>query len=266
MASANNYTAPPPTVGILNTVLPESELYGPMPYDINFAYPIHSETLESDRIKLVPFVPAIHASTFWKHVQGRENDLYHYYPFFLSTFNQTFSAFELLMRRNPGHILFAVLDKSRADPEHADWGGSLAGVVALFNTVPHNLTTEVAFVLVFPEFQKTHVAKSMIGVLLRYLLQLPSASPPGLGFRRVQWQAHPSNAPSIGLAQRMVFRKEGVLRWMWILPDELAEMGKTGREGDAFEDKTGRDTAMLSLYWDDWENGVRELVEATIRG
>ncbi|KAI0764859.1 acyl-CoA N-acyltransferase [Fomes fomentarius] len=265
MAFVNNHT--PVEVGTFPKILPESELYGPTPYDINFAYPIHSDTLESDRIKLVPLVPAVHASTFWKHVNGREKELYRYYPQYLSTFSETLSVFELLMRRNPGNMLFAVLDKTRADPEHADWEGSLAGIVAVYNTVPHNLTTEVGFVIVFPEFQKTHVAKSMVGVLLRYLLQLPTASPPGLGFRRVQWQAHPDNVPSIRLAQRMGFKNEGVLRWMWVLPDELAEMGKTGREGDAFGVlKTGRDTAMLSLCWDDWEKGSRELVEATIRG
>ena len=133
------------------------------------------------------------------------------------------------------------------------------------NTAPLNLTTEIGFVMVFPAFRKTHVAKSMIGLLLRYALELPSASPPGLGFRRVQYSAHPDNAPSIALAERLGFRKEGVMRWMWVLPDELAEAGRKGREGDATGGKTGRDAAILALCWDDWENGARERVEAMIR-
>ena len=49
MAYVNNYKPPAPTP----TVLPESELYGPDPYDINFAYPLHLDTLESDSLKLV---------------------------------------------------------------------------------------------------------------------------------------------------------------------------------------------------------------------
>ncbi|KAI0704610.1 acyl-CoA N-acyltransferase [Earliella scabrosa] len=267
MSFVNNYTPPPPGTGIpfLPRILPEPEQYGPTPYDINFAFPIHLDTLQSDRIKLVPFIPAVHASTFWENLKDNTHESFRYYPFRLSALSQALSMIELTFRQNPNIILFAVIDKTKPDPEHPDWEGSLAGIVSLLNTVPLNLTTEIGFVMVFPAFRRTHVAKSMIGLLLRYALELPSASPPGLGFRRVQYSAHPDNAPSIALAERLGFRKEGVMRWMWVLPDELAEAGRKGREGDATGGKTGRDAAILALCWDDWENGARERVEGIIR-
>ena len=48
----NNY-APTP-----EPPLSESDLYGSTPYDLNFAYPLLPETLQTPRLKLVPFVPA----------------------------------------------------------------------------------------------------------------------------------------------------------------------------------------------------------------
>ena len=54
----NNYTQPAGTGNPwIPRILPDAELYGPDPYDINFAFPLHAETLQSDRLKLVPFVP-----------------------------------------------------------------------------------------------------------------------------------------------------------------------------------------------------------------
>ncbi|OBZ73103.1 hypothetical protein A0H81_06744 [Grifola frondosa] len=203
MSFVNAYK--PPSTPSLLPLLPESELYGPGPYDINFAYPLHAESLESARVKLTPFVPAEHASTYWAEV-----------------------------RRDPHAVLFAVIDKTRADPAHPHWGGSLAGVMGLYNTAPQHLSTEIAFVVVFPAFQRTHVATNAVGLLLRYTLQLPHASPPGLGFRRVQWAAHPANAASIGLAKRMGLKEEGVIRWMWVLPNSPEKEGNDVREGDAF--------------------------------
>ncbi|KAI0738251.1 acyl-CoA N-acyltransferase [Daedaleopsis nitida] len=263
----NNYV-PPDSPGTGNPfiprILPDSELYGPSPYDINFSYPIHKQTLESDRLKLTPFIPSVHVETYWKHVQGNALELFRYYPFLISTLPEMLSAIELSLRRHPHTILFAVIDKTRPDPAHPDWAGSLAGIVALDDTAPQKLSTEIGFVLVFREFHRTHVAKNMVGLLLRYALNLPSAPLPGLGFRRVSWGAHPENAASIGLAKRMGFKQEGLLRWTWVLSDALSPAGKKGRKGDAFEDRSGRDSVVLSVCWDEWEAGTAELVETAI--
>ena len=88
MSYVNNYTPPPETRDKpfpSYSPLPDSELYGPTPYDINFAYPIHEDTLQSDRLKLVPFVPSVHAESYWQNVSGRADEVYRYYPFLLST-------------------------------------------------------------------------------------------------------------------------------------------------------------------------------------
>ena len=254
----NNY-APEP-----EPTLPESELYGPEPYDINFAWPLHPESLQTPRLKLVPFVPRVHAATYWAHVKDDLHTLFRYYPFLPRTLPDFLSWLELKCRRNPHHTFLALIDTTRPspDPAHAGWGGSLAGALALCNTAAGNLSTELGYIVVFPAFQHTHVAKEMVAVLLRYLLALPGASPPGLGFRRVQWCAHPGNKPSIGLAERMGFRREGTLRWLWVLPEDLAEAGEVCTRKDAFEGRPGRHTAILSVCWDDWEGGVGEKINA----
>ncbi|KAI0367076.1 acyl-CoA N-acyltransferase [Pilatotrama ljubarskyi] len=257
MSYVNNYTPSPPTT------VPASELYGPEPYDINFAYPIYEETLRNSRTKLAPFIPAVHAKTYWAHV-GNRPEVFRYYPFTLDTLADFLAWYELNIRRGPFTTCFAVIDKTRPDPEHPEWGGSMAGIVGMFYTSPEHLHTEAGYVVVFPDFQKTHIAKDMVGLLLRYVLQLPSASPPGLGLRRVKWSAHPKNIASIGLAKRMGFRPEGTAKWVWVLPDHLAKEGWPGRIGDACSGKAGRHSTVLALCWDDWEDGERERVEAVL--
>ena len=254
----NNYVPPqeasePPT-------LPESELYGPTPYDLNLAYPLYEETLQTPRLKLVPFIPVEHATAYWDVVNDHP-ELFQYYPFRHHTLPEFLTFLEVFSRQNPHHMLFAIIDRTRPDAAHASWGGSLAGIIGFFNTDATNLVTEIGYVLVFPAFHRTHVAKESVAVLLRYLLSMPSDSPPGIGFRRVQWSAHTKNAASIGLAQRMGLKREGDLRWKWVLPDELSEHGEKGREGDRSGGKHGRHSVMLAVCWDDWENEVKGKTE-----
>ena len=254
----NNFQPAPP-----QPALTAAELYGPKPYDINFAYPLHEETLQTPRLKLVPFVPAIHAETYWTNIKDRP-ELLRFYPVLWHTLSDFLSWLELAQRCNPYQTLFAIIDRTRPDPAHSTWGGSLAGAVAFCSTVPANLVTELGYIVVFPEFHHTHVAKEMVALLLRYCLQMPGDSPPGLGFRRVEWRAHPGNAPSVGLAERMGFRREGTLMWPWVLPEELTHMGDKGREGDPANGGSGRHTAVLAVCWDDWEGKVREIAEAVL--
>lgn len=258
MPFVNNYTPQLPTP------LPESELYGPEPYDINFAWPLHPESLQTDRLKIVPFVPRVHAETYWANIKDNLYTLFRYYPFIPHSLPEFLAWLELNCRRNPHHIFLAAIDRTRPDPAHPEWSGSLAGVIVLFNTSPGNLTTELGYVIVFPQFHHTHVAKDMVGVMLRYLLELPTASPPGIGFRRVEWRAHSENKPSVGLAERMGFKKDGIVKWLWVLPEELADVGHECTRPDAFQGRTGRHTVILSVCWDDWEGGVNEKVKAVL--
>lgn len=96
-----------------------------------------------------------------------------------------------------------------------------------------------------------------VALLLNYLLGSP------LQLRRVTWLANARNERSVKAAERMGFRLEGVMRWHRILPE--------GKEGELVEKEgvsdgrgPGRDTAMLSICWDDWRDGVRNKVQALV--
>jgi RimJ/RimL family protein N-acetyltransferase len=101
------------------------------------------------------------------------------------------------------------------------------------------------------------VTSNAVGLLLSYLLEAP------LSLRRVTWLANARNERSVKAAERMGFRLEGVMRWHRILPE-----GKDGQlvESEEFSDERGpgRDSAMLSICWDDWRDGVRDRVQALV--
>lgn len=154
------------------------------------------------------------------------------------------------------------MDKTRpsSGPEAPE--GALAGALGYINSVPHNLVTEIGAVVIYPPFQRTHVASNAVGLLLQYALRLPEEG--GLGLRRVVWQANHLNTASVGLAKRLGFQMEGTLRWDRALPrgKDLATNGKGIRQGDPKPECVGRDTAVLGLCWDDWEGGAKDRVES----
>ena len=78
----------------------------------------------------------------------------------------------------------------------------------------------------------------------------PTDSPRrALGLRRLQWQAHEANQPSIRLAQRMGFKPEGIVRKQRIAPTGTEE----GREGDG--GATGsRSSWAGGITFEDWED------------
>ena len=231
--------------------------YGPDPYDINWMMPLHEATLESDRVKLTPFIPALYAQGYADQVKAH-SDLHHWFPFDLSTLDAILTEAENFARRHPNSILFAIIDKAR--------GGAFAGVIALLNTIPMNLSTEMGWVVVFPEFRRSYVSNNAIGLLLTYCLELPSAPPgrQGLGLRRVQWTAHSGNKPSHAAAKRMGFKEEGVFRWMWVLPEGSEGNGLSLRDGDPLSSRAGRHNMVFSFCAEDWEGGGREHVQHMI--
>jgi RimJ/RimL family protein N-acetyltransferase len=187
---------------------------------------------------------------------------------------------------DPTAVLFAMFDKTRSDktPE-SEMEKTFAGVIAYILSSPSNLSTEIgmcplpfcnisdrplirllACVTTLPSFQRTHVTSNACGLLLQYALSLPSSTQPGLGLRRVQWQTNCLNAASIDCAKRLGFKFEGIKRWDRVLPKgkDLAGNGGGVREGDSKEGCVGRDSALLSLCWDDWEGGERERIQKTM--
>jgi len=160
--------------------------------------------------------------------------------------------FEIGIRQVSHTVIWAIIDKTRIDAAHPELGGSLAGVIGLLNASPQNLMVEIGHIAIFPSFQRTHVNTNAVGLLLNYSFDHPTSG--GLGLRRVQWQAHASNAASVGAAKRFGMQFEGIARWQRALPGNK----EGARRGN--EEKTGRHTAILAVCWDDWENGVKEHV------
>ena len=251
MAYTNSYKAPE-----VPALLPGH--YGPDPYDINWIMPLHEATLESERVKLTPFIPSLHAKEYADQIAAHP-ELHRYFPFNPSTLDEILTTIELMVRREPTWILFAIIDKARG-------GGTFVGIIGLIRASPLNLSAELAWTIVFPEFQRTYVTSNAVGILLQYCLELPSnAQRPGLGLRRVQWTAHTDNRPSHAAAKRMGFKEEGVLRWMYVIPEGMEGNGIEPRDGDPERLKPGRDSLVFSLCADDWERGGgREHVQRMI--
>ena len=242
MAWCNSY--PPPTTPKVD------QLYGPDPYDVNFCFKIIPEALENERVQLTPIIPRVHSAEFFSYIE-KHPELYRFYPFHAAkTHEELLLQLELLIRRDPTFVLFAIIDKTREN--------AFAGVIGLLHTIAQHSITEIGYVLVFPPFQRTHVTSNATGLLLHYCLEVPSASPPGLGLRRVEWRANVMNRPSVAAAERMGMRMEGTLRWHYILPE--GKEGNATRVDDPYKG-VGRDSVMLSMCWDDWENGSREKVQ-----
>ncbi|KAF8057597.1 acyl-CoA N-acyltransferase [Lyophyllum atratum] len=224
-------------------------------YGANFCFPV--KDLESERVKLTPFLPSKHAKAFY----AIPRPSYDYLPFGPFDIVQDFisSFLENRIHADPGCVLFAVYDKTKAsETGHPD--GALAGAMGFCNASAPNLAVEIAFVLISPKFQRTHVTSNAIGLLLHYALDLPEAG--GLGLRRVVWAASPLNEPSIKAAERMGFKREGYLRWVYVMP-EVKQIGNglKRRAGDPKAHLLGRDTVILSLCWDDWEDGAGRHVD-----
>jgi RimJ/RimL family protein N-acetyltransferase len=250
MAYTNSYKARD-----LPALLPD--YYGPDPYDINWTVPLHEATLESERVKLTPFIPTLHAREYAEQ-SAAHPELHRWIPIDLSSLDRILTEVELRVRRNPTWILFTIIDKARGD--------AMAGVIGLIRTSPANLSVEIGWAVVFPAFQRTYVTTNAVGLLLRYCLDLPipGAARPGLGFRRVQWVTHTANRPSQAAAKRIGFKEEGVLRWTMVLPEGTEGNGIPVRDGDPLSGRPGRHSMMLSLCADDWENGGREHVQGLI--
>ena len=163
--------------------------------------------------------------------------------------------------KDPNSFLFAIIDKTR-NPSVPGIDGALAGVLGYCHSEPMNLTTEIGFIYILPPFQRAKIASTAVALMLQYALEPPERG--GLGLRRVQWQANSRNTASRRMAERMGFRFEGFLRWQRIF-HQGKRRGKCGNGKDLPENNSdgedlGRDTVILAICWDDWQQGSRDHV------
>ncbi|EKM51077.1 uncharacterized protein PHACADRAFT_72062, partial [Phanerochaete carnosa HHB-10118-sp] len=169
--------------------------------------------LENDVLKLSPYEPSLHGQAFFDGLAGHP-ELFKYMPM------APFASVDLLnewvdaIRQDPSRVLFAMIDKTgvrgcscKCDPGDA---GTVAGIVGLLNT-PENLATEIGLLFTLPAFQRTHVTRTAVALLLRFAFE-------DLRLRRVQWRALAENTASVRAAERMGFQREGINRWARVVP------------------------------------------------
>ncbi|TFK28126.1 acyl-CoA N-acyltransferase [Coprinopsis marcescibilis] len=281
MAFFNDYKAP------ILTVIPEP---APGPYNINFNHPFPSK-LETDKIRLVPFLPSVHSKAFYA-TYSQHPELGTYLPVPWTSYPAMLTSFEPFFRANPQNLPLAIIDKTKLPPlqsesepesseseDHrisANLDRCLAGMIGFVNSDPLFLSIEIGPVIILPNWHRTFVSSHAIGLLMGYALNLPEEG--GLGLRRVQWTCYPDNAPSLKTAARMGFKVEGTKRWFWVLPEgkegnDVGERRGAGkgvdrREGKPVDgkrgDEMGADNMCHAVCWDDWEGGVKDLVQGQI--
>jgi len=274
MAHTNSYRSPENQ----DIVIPSDDQV----YDLNFCLPVPG-SLESERVRLVPFVasfhqyvwsscsqsfrsfqPAVHFDQYFQGVRDHP-ELFTYLPY--GPFTTTGEArifLEDYIRSKTGALLFTILDRTKRDVLRPCQGGTFAGVIAYINTFPEQLSTEIGHVCILPAWQKTFLTTNAAGLLMKHALDLPRPDSPnegGWGLRRLQWQANEQNEPSVRAAKRLGFNFEGIIRWQRILMDEN-KAGVKSRQGDPLKEYPGRHTAMLSMCWDDWMKDGRNMIEA----
>lgn len=248
----NGYSPPQPSAV-------EEDLYGPELYDYNFCVPVDFTRLETDRVALTPLEPRVHAS-FWFEQASQDPSFEAWMSFRNDTLEQLLRRLES-WRRSPTLLILAIIDKGRPGQAPVVPGGSFAGIIGLVQYSSQHLSAEIAPVMVFPTFQKTYVASTAIGLLLRYCLEVPANG--GLGLRRVGWTANSLNAASVKAALRMGFKYEATLRWSSVLlDDKKVGDGRKLRDGDPRPNQPGRDNEAFAFCWEDWIDGGRERVQA----
>lgn len=179
-------------------------------------------------------------------------DMWNYLP---GSRPESFEEFrDFIVKTNSGEdaVIFAVFDKTRPSEP------SFAGIVIYANASPQNLSIEIG-ILILPDFHRSHVTSNAIGIFLYNALDVDR----GWGMRRVYWTAASGNTKSIAAAERMGFVKEGIMRWALVFPECKRKFGN-GRSGPDHDQRPGRDSVLLSICWDDWQNGAKERVEAAI--
>ncbi|KAF3355339.1 hypothetical protein VdG1_04172 [Verticillium dahliae VDG1] len=233
-------------------------------FKTNFCFPVR--VLANDKIKLVPFDQKERHAQRFHALAGSDAVLFTYTPsgpwHSLEEFQTEFV--EKTSYARPDFFTYAVIDTTRPASAEDD-EGELAGMMSYFQSSTTTRTTEIGWVYILPPYQRTHVATNAAGLLVRYALDRPEDG--GLGLARVQWRAHARNAGSIKLAHRLGFKDEGITRWHMLFKDGVAR-GKTGNgrglpPGGNPQD-LWRDTATLSICWDDWVEGGRDLVQAAM--
>ncbi len=155
------------------------------PYDLNSSIPV-PPLLETERVQLVPFIPAIHAEIFYGAFAKDAVVISKYIPGSWSDITETLHFVEAFIRRDPTRTLFAIIDKTKPSTDVRVQAGRIAGIIGWLYGSTRNRSLEIGPVIVLPEFQRTFVSANAIGLLLRYVLDVPRGWGAGLPARSVE--------------------------------------------------------------------------------
>jgi hypothetical protein len=122
-------------MAFINTYAPTHDIivhdpYGPVPWDLNFVLSI-PPAIENEVVKLIPFIPRLHADGFWDVAGASDPELYRF-------IRQSFASKDDFLdwtrrgQRNPEICTFLVIDKTKpaVAAEGADLGGAMAGMIS----------------------------------------------------------------------------------------------------------------------------------------
>lgn len=126
-------------------------------------------------------------------------------------------------------------------------------------------STEIGPVIVFPDFQRSHVMTHAAALVLRWTLD-------DLRLRRVQWFAHEGNAASVKGGERLGLKVEGRLRWerVLLLGKDGVALPEWAAEDEAAAGRgPGRHSVLLAIGWDEWrtegKDKIAKLVEREVK-
>ncbi|KAL8287385.1 hypothetical protein RQP46_003837 [Phenoliferia psychrophenolica] len=252
MPFLNNYTPSDPT--------PEQDYHLETPvgeYDLNFCLDVPESLSTPGGVLLVPVIPSLYASDLSARLSANPS-LFHYIvipPFTTLTSVLTFIE---SFRSDPSRLLFAIYDQSLlpfSSPPTAPH--RLAGLIGVLDTSPSSRTTEIGPVIIFPEFQRTHVMTHSVALVLGWAFD-------DLKLRRVQWFTNERNEASIKAAERMGLKLEARLRWEKVLLAESLEGEEVPEWAREQEEKAGRGrgrhSALLAIGWDVWREEAKDKV------
>ncbi|WVQ83021.1 hypothetical protein IAT38_005159 [Cryptococcus sp. DSM 104549] len=252
-AYLNTYTRPTPDIprDIHLHTPPEK-------YDFNYVFDVAE--LKSDQVELRPFVPSLHAQLAFDGY-SKCPDVLRWLGFHAPKDLGDFLVFvESTGRSQPNSLFYAIFTeppKSTTKVDPKDY--VMAGMIAMINSDYGAMISEPGFVMIFEEFHRTHVQTHASGLVMHRILDHPSEG--GLGLRRCQWLTTTLNTKSQAASKRLGFHHEGVLRCQKVLPPGK-EGARDGRPNVRQADCPVRDDWYSSVTWYEWEEGVRDHVDA----
>ncbi len=138
---------------------------------------------------------------------------------------ENYIAIALKARRDEKEYPFVVFDKLK---------NKYAGCTRYYDIQLNNQSLQLGFTWYGSEFQGTGLNKHCKFLLLEYAFEK-------MGMERVEFRADNANARSIAAMKSIGCKVEGVLRSHGLKPDG-----------------TRRDSIILSILRDEWENGAKE--------